>query len=132
MAEYTSPVGERLWHATATATTPPQLLDTLLTSLADSDTLAPDSAPYGAEKTSISRDGPSISQPAPHPASCRNSASNSPAAWSHEPRTGRPQPTGTSPRPRTHRRHRTCPARGDDITEPISSDASGASSPRGG
>ncbi|MEU3328739.1 MULTISPECIES: DUF317 domain-containing protein [Streptomyces] len=44
MAEYTSPVGERLWHATATATTPPQLLDTLLTSLADSDTPAPDSA----------------------------------------------------------------------------------------
>ncbi|MFH9108376.1 DUF317 domain-containing protein [Streptomyces albus] len=44
MAEYTSPVGERLWHATAPATTPPRLQDTLLTSLADSDTPAPDSA----------------------------------------------------------------------------------------
>lgn len=51
VAAYESPIGERLWHATATATTPVEIMDVLLDSLAAGDAVQTAVGSQVSEKT---------------------------------------------------------------------------------
>nr|WP_185836833.1 DUF317 domain-containing protein [Streptomyces sp. WAC 06783] len=63
-AAYDSPVGERLWHATATARTPAALVRTLLDTLASPDTSRPEHGTKHPDHTLATGPDPALSQAA--------------------------------------------------------------------